>query len=103
VGVHFVGVVSSNRLQQEREEALRDFRNGRSRVLVATSVAARGLDFPVVKHVINYDLPSSIEDYVYHIRRTGRIGDKGMATAFFDKGRDAHLARALMKVLVGVS
>lgn len=98
-----VGVVSRDRFQQEREEALRDFRSGRSRVLVATSVAARGLDIPKVKHVINFDLPSSIEEYVHRIGRTGRIGNKGMATAFFDRNKDAHLARALVKVLAGVS
>ncbi len=93
----------SDRLQREREEALRDFRSGRSRVLVATSVAARGLDIPKVKHVVNYDLPSSIEEYVHRIGRTGRIGNKGMATAFFHKDRDAHLARSLVKVLAQVS
>lgn len=98
-----VGVVSRDRFQQEREEALRDFRSGRSRVLVATSVAARGLDIPKVKHVVNYDLPNNIEEYVHRIGRTGRIGNKGMATAFFDRNRDAHLARALVKVLADVS
>ena len=98
-----VGVVCSDRFQREREEALQDFRSGRSRVLVATSVAARGLDIPKVKHVVNYDLPNSIEEYVHRIGRTGRIGNKGIATAFFHKERDAHLARALVKVLAGVS
>lgn len=94
---------NSDRFQREREEALRDFRTGRSRVLVATSVAARGLDIPKVKHVINYDLPNNIEEYVHRIGRTGRIGNKGMATAFFQKDRDAHLARALVKVLAQAS
>lgn len=98
-----VGCFCRDRFQKEREEALRDFRTGRSRVLVATSVAARGLDIPKVKHVINYDLPSSIEEYVHRIGRTGRIGNQGMATAFFEKNKDAHLARALVKVLAGVS
>ena len=93
----------SDRFQREREEALRDFRSGRSRVLVATSVAARGLDIPKVKHVVNFDLPSSVEEYVHRIGRTGRIGNKGMATAFFQKDRDGHLARALVKVLADVS
>lgn len=96
-------MVSRDRLQNEREEALRDFRSGRSRVLVATSVAARGLDIPKVKHVVNFDLPSSIEEYVHRIGRTGRIGNKGVATAFFNKAKDAHLARGLVKVLAGVS
>ena len=96
-------VTCRDRLQREREEALRDFRSGRSRVLVATSVAARGLDIPKVKHVINYDLPSSIEEYVHRIGRTGRIGNQGMATAFFQSNRDAPLARSLVKVLADVS
>ena len=92
-----------DRFQREREEALRDFRSGRSRVLVATSVAARGLDIPMVKHVVNYDLPSNIEEYVHRIGRTGRIGNKGLATAFFQQDRDGHLARSLVKVLADVS
>lgn len=91
--------IHGDRLQREREEALRDFRTGRSRVLVATSVAARGLDIPKVKHVVNYDLPSHIEEYVHRIGRTGRIGNKGVATAFFQADKDSTLARGLVKVL----
>lgn len=82
---------------------MRDFRSGRAPVLVATSVAARGLDIPEVKHVVNYDLPSSIEEYVHRIGRTGRIGNKGLATAFFQKDKDASLARSLTKILGDVS
>ena len=70
---------------------------------MATSVAARGLDIPEVKHVINYDLPQHIEEYVHRIGRTGRIGNKGMATAFFQSDRDGALARGLVKVLADVS
>ena len=70
---------------------------------MATSVAARGLDIPKVKHVVNYDLPATVEEYVHRIGRTGRIGNKGIATAFFQKDRDMHLARALVKVLSDVS
>ena len=88
-----------DRTQQEREAALRDFRSGRAPVLVATSVAARGLDIPDVKHVINYDLPQDIEEYVHRIGRTGRIGNKGKATSFFQPGKDERLARSLVKVL----
>ena len=93
----------SDRFQREREEALRDFRTGRTPVLVATSVAARGLDIPEVKHVINYDLPQLIEEYVHRIGRTGRIGNKGLATAFFQRDKDMALARSLVKVLGDVS
>lgn len=92
-----------DRFQREREEALRDFRSGRAPVLVATSVAARGLDIPEVKHVVNYDLPSAIEEYVHRIGRTGRIGNKGLATAFFQTNKDSALARSLVKVLADVS
>lgn len=70
---------------------------------MATSVAARGLDIPEVKHVVNYDLPSSIEEYVHRIGRTGRIGNKGQATAFFQKDKDSALARSLTKILGDVS
>jgi len=93
----------SDRLQREREEALRDFRSGRNPVLVATAVAARGLDIPNVKHVINYDLPSSIDEYVHRIGRTGRLGNKGLATAFFQNDKDSSLARSLVKILSDVS
>ena len=82
---------------------MRDFRSGHAPVLVATSVAARGLDIPDVKHVVNYDLPNNIEEYVHRIGRTGRIGNQGLATAFFNKDKDAPLARALIKVLSDVS
>ena len=71
--------------------------------MVATSVAARGLDIKDVKHVINYDLPQAIEDYVHRIGRTGRIGNEGKATSFYESGRDDKLARSLVKVLSEVS
>ena len=71
--------------------------------MIATSVAARGLDIPDVKHVVNYDLPQQIEEYVHRIGRTGRIGNQGKATAFFDRRSDDKLARSLVKVLSDVS
>jgi probable ATP-dependent RNA helicase DDX4 len=61
------------------------------------------LDIPDVKHVINYDLPQQIEEYVHRIGRTGRIGNQGRATAFFERGKDDKLARSLVKVLSDVS
>ncbi|EDO27708.1 predicted protein, partial [Nematostella vectensis] len=91
--------IHGDRLQQEREEALDDFRKGRCPVLIATNVAARGLDIDDVKHVINFDLPSDIDEYVHRIGRTGRIGNKGKATTFFLRGRDDKVARGLVKVL----
>ena len=92
-----------DREQREREEALRDFKRGTAPVLVATSVAARGLDIAGVNHVINYELPKCIEDYVHRIGRTGRCGNIGRATSFFDPQSDAALARPLVKVLADVS
>eukprot|EP00794_Sanderia_malayensis_P007667 gene7667-8503_t len=91
--------ISSDRSQQERELALKDFRTGKAPVLIATAVAARGLDIPDVKHVINFDLPCEIDEYVHRIGRTGRIGNQGQATAFFDKSRDTKISRGLCKVL----
>ena len=79
-------------------QALRSFRSGRTPVLVATDVAARGLDIPHVTHVINFDLPTDIDDYVHRIGRTGRAGKKGLATAFFSD-KDSSLARGLAELL----
>ncbi|KAK5164102.1 DEAD-box ATP-dependent RNA helicase [Saxophila tyrrhenica] len=78
--------IHGDRTQRERERALEMFRNARCPILVATAVAARGLDIPNVKHVVNYDLPTDIDDYVHRIGRTGRAGNTGMSTAFFNRG-----------------
>lgn len=69
--------IHGDRTQREREDALRQFRSGNTPILVATAVAARGLDIPHVKHVINFDLPSDVEEYVHRIGRTGRMGNLG--------------------------
>jgi ATP-dependent RNA helicase RhlE len=76
---HQVNRIHSDRSQPQREAALRGFRDGRTRVLVATDIAARGLDVDSVSHVINYDVPAAPEDYVHRIGRTGRAGNKGQA------------------------
>ncbi|MDB6124156.1 MAG: box helicase domain protein [Pedosphaera sp.] len=76
---HAVAVLHSNRTQREREEALKGFRNGRFEVLVATDIAARGLDIADVSHVINYDVPQHPEDYIHRIGRTGRAEATGDA------------------------
>lgn len=65
---------------------MRTFKRGDTPILVATDVAARGLDIPHVSHVINFDLPNDIDDYVHRIGRTGRAGKTGLATAFFNEG-----------------
>ena len=81
--------IHGDRSQREREDALASFKSGRTPILVATAVAARGLDIPNVKHVINFDLPSDVEEYVHRIGRTGRVGNLGLATSFFnDKNRN---------------
>jgi ATP-dependent RNA helicase RhlE len=76
---HAVAVLHSNRTQREREQALRGFRDGRYEVMVATDIAARGLDIAEVSHVINYDVPQHPEDYIHRIGRTGRMEAAGDA------------------------
>eukprot|EP01115_Flamella_aegyptia_P009462 TRINITY_DN40461_c0_g1_i1.p1 TRINITY_DN40461_c0_g1~~TRINITY_DN40461_c0_g1_i1.p1 ORF type:complete len:677 (-),score=217.80 TRINITY_DN40461_c0_g1_i1:67-2097(-) len=74
--------IHGDRVQQDRTQALRSFSSGETPYLIATNVAARGLDIDNIAHVINYDMPSDIEDYVHRIGRTGRAGKTGLATAF---------------------
>merc|ERR1719310_1957168 len=76
--------IHGERDQREREAALASFRAGRTPVLVATDVAARGLDIPNVVHVVNYDFPNDVDDYVHRIGRTGRAGNTGLATSFLN-------------------
>lgn len=83
---------------KERERALKLFKSGTTPVLVATDVAARGLDIPHVAHVINFDLPKDIDDYVHRIGRTGRAGKSGLATAFFSEGNQS-MAKALVELM----
>ncbi|KAF5935012.1 hypothetical protein HYC85_026141 [Camellia sinensis] len=83
---------------KERERALKSFKSGFTPVLVATDVAARGLDIPHVAHVINFDLPKDIDDYVHRIGRTGRAGKSGLATAFFSE-KNMTLAKPLVELM----
>jgi ATP-dependent RNA helicase RhlE len=71
--------IHSNRSQSQRESALRDFKQGKTRILVATDIASRGIDVDAVSHVINYDVPQAPEDYVHRVGRTGRAGNTGQA------------------------
>ncbi|KAH4061120.1 hypothetical protein HBH49_011000 [Parastagonospora nodorum] len=93
----------SDRTQREREDALRSFRTGRCPIMVATGVSARGLDVANIKHVINYDLPSTqhggITEYIHRIGRTARIGNEGKATSFFNDRND-DLGEDLCKILI---
>ncbi|GER37066.1 ATP-dependent RNA helicase DED1 [Striga asiatica] len=92
-------VIHGDKVQMERENALKSFRSGRTPILVATDVAARGLDIPHVAHVINFDLPRAIDDYVHRIGRTGRAGKSGMATAFFSE-KNIPLAKSLIQLML---
>ncbi|KAJ1361849.1 Sphingosine N-acyltransferase [Parelaphostrongylus tenuis] len=85
--------------QFEREEQLKSFRSGVAQILVATAVAERGLDIPNVKHVINYDLPTEIDEYVHRIGRTGRAGNIGLATSFFNE-MNCKIAGDLVKLMI---
>ncbi|XP_055086836.1 DEAD-box helicase 3 X-linked a isoform X3 [Periophthalmus magnuspinnatus] len=91
--------IHGDRSQKDREEALHQFRSGRCPILVATAVAARGLDISNVKHVINFDLPSDIEEYVHRIGRTGRVGNLGLATSFFND-KNSNITKDLLDILV---
>lgn len=90
--------IHGDRTQRERERALEMFRTGSTPIMVATAVAARGLDIPNVTHVVNYDLPTDIDDYVHRIGRTGRAGNTGTATAFFNRG-NRNIVRELCDIL----
>ncbi|KAJ3122097.1 DEAD-box ATP-dependent RNA helicase [Nowakowskiella sp. JEL0407] len=91
--------IHGDRTQKEREYALQCFKLGKAPVLVATAVAARGLDIPNVSHVINFDLPNEIDDYVHRIGRTGRAGNFGRATAFFNVDKDRAILKDLLEIL----
>ena len=83
--------IHGDKTQKAREQALSDFRRGKSRVLVATDIAARGLDIVGLSHVVNYDLPNEPESYVHRTGRTGRAGLSGIALSFCDIGERPYL------------
>ena len=89
---HAVAVLHSNRTQKEREQALQGFRDGKYEVLVATDIAARGLDIADVSHVINYDVPQHPEDYIHRIGRTGRAEASGDAFTLMVAEDSPHVA-----------
>ena len=74
--------IHGNKSQHQRQSALRMFKTDQINILVATDVAARGLDIPNVSHVINYDLPQTYDDYIHRIGRTGRANTFGKALTF---------------------
>lgn len=95
---HNASAIHGDLRQNRREHVIRAFRSGKSRILVATDVAARGLDIPHVMHVINYDLPECPEDYVHRIGRTGRADAEGFALSFVSP-EERHLWKAIQRLL----
>lgn len=88
------GALHGDMSQRQRNQTLQKLRQGNIQILVATDVAARGIDVQSISHVINFDLPRNIEDYVHRIGRTGRAGAKGVALSFAS-GRDADLVKKI--------
>jgi ATP-dependent RNA helicase RhlE len=95
---HDADVIHGDRSQSQRTAALKGFQSGKHRVLVATDVAARGIDVQDIAHVVNYDLPNASDDFVHRIGRTGRAGAKGVATTFV-MPQEKHDARKLEREL----
>jgi len=86
--------------QEERTASIEQFRNKDKDVLVATDIASKGLDFPNIQHVLNYDMPEDIENYVHRIGRTGRNGQKGIATTFINKSSEDSILLDLKHLLI---
>jgi ATP-dependent RNA helicase RhlE len=94
---HKSKLIHGDRSQSQRDAALRDFKTGKARILVATDVAARGIHIDSVSHVINYDIPEVPEDYVHRIGRTGRAGNTGRAITLFTLAEE-HSMRAIERL-----
>jgi len=86
--------------QEERTRGIDQFRNSQKDVLVATDVASKGLDFAQIQHVVNYDMPEDIENYVHRIGRTGRCGKTGIATTFINKSCEESVLLDLKHLLI---
>ena len=89
--------IHSDMTQRQRERVMSNFRSRDLRLLVATNVASRGLDIPAVSHVINYDMPDNLEEYVHRIGRTARAGKQGTAITFVSDLQDFELLDALQE------
>ena len=98
-GVEAVAI-HGNMGQEDRERGVKAFRERKKDVLVATDVASKGLDFQGIQHVINYDMPDDIENYVHRIGRTGRQGNTGLATTFINKTCDESVLIDLKHLLI---
>ena len=95
---HSVEAIHGNLRQSKRQRVINGFRNGKYRILIATDVASRGLDIPLIQHVINYDLPQVPEDYIHRIGRTGRAGKEGTALTFLTN-HDKSMWRSIQKLI----
>ena len=95
---HSVEAIHGNLRQSKRERVITGFRSGKCRILIATDVASRGLDVPLIQHVINYDLPQVPEDYIHRIGRTGRAGKEGSALTFLTN-HDKNMWRAIQRLI----
>jgi len=102
---HSAAEIHSNRSLAQRREALEGFKAGKYRILVATDIAARGIDVTGIELVINYDLPDEDENYIHRIGRTGRAGQPGRAITFAapDQGKDVRNIERLMRMQLPVS
>jgi ATP-dependent RNA helicase RhlE len=102
---HRVAEIHSDRTLKQRKEALEGFKTGRYRILVATDIAARGIDVVGIEMVINYDLPDDAENYVHRIGRTGRAGHEGRAISFAtpEQGKDIRSIEDIIKTALPVS
>ena len=90
--------IHGNKSQNQRQRALSDFKNGKVKILIATDIAARGIDIDELSHVFNFDLPSVPETYIHRIGRTGRAGHSGIAISFCD-GDEAEYLRDIQKLI----
>ncbi len=95
---HNVQAIHGGLRQQKRERVIKDFRDRKSRIVIATDIAARGLDVPHIQHVINYDLPQCPEDYLHRIGRTGRAGAEGSALSLIAPDEE-HKWRAISRMI----
>ena len=97
--------IHSNRSLGQRKEALEGFKSGKYRILVATDIAARGIDVTGIELVLNYDLPDDSENYIHRIGRTGRIGDTGHAISFAtpEQGKDVKDIEKIMRMALPVT
>ncbi len=90
--------IHGDKNQQKRQEAINKFKSGDVPILIATDVASRGIDFPNVTFVFNFEMPTNIDDYIHRIGRTGRCGNKGSAVSFISE-KSKPVMKDLYKLL----